>query len=82
MLYKSIQLSVTIILLDLQIKYCYTRFMKKYCLIVRGKLVAKANSLEKAMLLRAYEPWNPSCQIYEFEYSPLTNAPIGAKLVS
>lgn len=55
--------------------------MKKYCLIVRGKLVARANSLDKAMRLRAYEPWNPSCQIYEFTYSALTNLPTDAILV-
>ena len=55
--------------------------MKKFCLIVRGKLVARANTLQKAMQLRAYEPWNPACAIYEFTYSPLTNAPIDAKLV-
>ena len=56
--------------------------MQKYCLIVRGKLVARANSLEKAMQLRAYEPWNPACEIYEFTYSPLTNVPTSAILVS
>lgn len=56
--------------------------MKKYCLFVRGKMVARANSLDKAMRLRAYEPWNPSCEIYEFSYSPLTNLPIGVILVS
>lgn len=56
--------------------------MRKYCLIIRGKLIATANTLEKAMGLRAYEPWNPACEIYEFTYSPLTNLPLDAKLVS
>jgi hypothetical protein len=52
----------------------------KYGLFVRGKMLRLVSSLQAIMTSRAYEPWNPSVEIYEFKYNAL-GLPIEAKLI-
>lgn len=54
--------------------------MTKYGLFVRGKMLRLVSTLNEAMTSRAYEPWNPSVEIYEFKYSTL-GVPVDAARV-
>jgi hypothetical protein len=52
----------------------------KYGLFIRGKMLRLTKSLEEIMTSRAYEPWNPSVEVYEFKYNA-SGMPIDARLI-
>lgn len=41
----------------------------KYGLFVRGHLLRLTSRLSDILTSRAYEPWNPSTEIWEFKYN-------------
>jgi hypothetical protein len=54
--------------------------MKKYGIILNGRMVRLCASLALAMASQVYKPWDSSCHVYEFSYD-VAGKPVDATLV-
>lgn len=52
--------------------------MKRYGIVLNGKLVKLCATLAVAMSSQVYKPWHTSCIVYEFTYNAI-GVPIEAE---